>query len=71
MFDKKGAFDLKKKKSKKLLIEVGIITIIMFVATLVYTSLSSYFITRESFLNSKNEMIDRDLKNIFPVEIVL
>ena len=57
-------FCLKKAKNKKLLIEVGIITIIMFAATLVYTSLSSYFVTRESFLNSKNEMIDRDLKNI-------
>ena len=35
----------------------------MFAATMIFTSLSDYLITKNSYLSSKNEMIDRDLKN--------
>jgi serine phosphatase RsbU (regulator of sigma subunit) len=54
---------MNKHKNGKLLIEVGIITLIMFALTLTFTSQLTYFITKESYLNSKNEMIDRDLNN--------
>jgi len=35
----------------------------MFTMTLIFTSISDYLITKNSYLSSKNEMIDRDLKN--------
>ena len=53
----------KKSKKQKLIVQISIITVIMFAATLVFTSVSDYLITRNSYLSSKNEMIDRDLKN--------
>ena len=52
----------KKTKKQKLIVQISIITVIMFVVTLVFTSISDYLITRNSYLSSKNEMIDRDLK---------
>ena len=53
-----------KTKKQKLVIQVGIITFLIFVATLTFTLFSDYTITRDAYLSSKNEMIDRDLNNI-------
>ena len=55
---------MNKQKNGRLQAEIGIITALIFIAILIFTSLSNYFVTKNSFLNSKNEMIDRDLKNI-------
>ena len=52
-----------KTKKQKLVIQVGIITFLIFVATLTFTLFSDYTITRDAYLSSKNEMIDRDLNN--------
>ena len=53
-----------KTKKQKLVIQVGIITFLIFVATLTFTLFSDYTITRDAYLSSKNEMIDRDLNNL-------
>ena len=54
----------KKEKKQKLVVQVGIISFFIFVATLVFTLFSDYTITRNAYLSSKNEMIDRDLNNL-------
>ncbi len=51
----------KKKKTEKLLLQVSLIILVVFIAAVLFTAVSDYFITREAFLSSKNEMIDRDL----------
>lgn len=53
----------KKPKKHKLVIEIGVLSIIFFTATLLFTIVLNYSVTRNSYLTSKNEMIDRDLKN--------
>ena len=53
----------KKPKKHKLVIEIGVQSIIFFTATLLFTIVFKYSVTRNSYLTSKNEMIDRDLKN--------
>ena len=53
-----------KEKHHKLLVQIGIITIIVFAATLLFTIISDYVITRRTYLTAKQEMIDRDLKNM-------
>ena len=55
----------KTKKKKKLLIQVGIVTILIFVGSLLFVLSSVYSITRNAYLSSKDEMIDRDLFNIY------
>ena len=52
------------KKNRKLLFQVGIITILIFISTLAFTLISDYSITKESYLESKQEMIDGDLINL-------
>ena len=56
--------DGRKGKTHRLVIQVGIIMILIFVATLVFTVFADYVITRDAYLSSKNEMIDRDLNNV-------
>ena len=53
-----------KDKHHKLLVQIGIITIVVFTATLLFTAVSDYIITRRSYLTAKQEMIDRDLKSM-------
>lgn len=53
-----------RKRNRKLLVQIGIITLLIFVATLAYSMITDYSITEKSFLSSKNEMIDRDLINM-------
>ena len=50
-----------KKKKHKLLVQISIIVNLIFVATLVFTSFTDYFITQDAYLSSKNEMIKRDM----------
>ena len=54
---------MKKHRNKKLILQISIITLLIFAATLAYSILTDYSITKDSYLSSKNEMIDRDLKN--------
>ena len=51
-------------RQHKLLVQIGIITIVIFTATLTFTAVSDYIITRRSYLTAKQEMIDRDLKSM-------
>ena len=53
---------MKRPKKQKLLIQVGIITIFFFIATLLFVLISDYMITRDAYLSSKEEMIGRDLR---------
>ncbi len=55
---------MNKPKNSRLQVEISVITVLIFAVILVFSSLSNYYVTRESYLNSKNEMIDRDLKNL-------
>ena len=55
---------IKKEKRQKLVVQVGIISFCIFLATLVFTLFSDYQITRNAYLSSKNEMIDRDLNTL-------
>ena len=52
----------KKPKNHKLVIEIGIISIVFFTAVLLFTIALNYSVTKDSYLTSKNDMIDRDLK---------
>ena len=53
----------KTKKKQKLIIQVSVITFLIFVGSMIYNSISDYNITKDAFLSSKNEMMDRDLLN--------
>ena len=53
-----------RKRRHKLVIEVGMITFLFFILTLIFTSLTNYMITRQAFLDSKDEMMERDLRGI-------
>ena len=52
---------MKKKKNHKLVIQVGIMSISILIATLVFSAVSVFFLSRDIYLSSKNEMIDLDL----------
>ena len=52
---------MKKKKNHKLVIQVGIMSISILIATLVFSALSVFFLSQDVYLSSKNEMIDPDL----------
>ena len=56
---------VKKEKNNKLLVQVGIITMLIFVATLTFTMVMDYIITRDAYLSSKDEMINRDLMTFY------
>ena len=58
-----GEKKTKKPKKHKLVVEIGVLSIVLFTATLIFTIALNYSVTRDSYLKSKNEMIDRDLKN--------
>lgn len=53
-----------KERNHKLIIEVGIIALLFFAATLFFTLYSDYVITKDAYLSSKNELIERDLTNV-------
>ncbi len=55
---------MKKPKNKKLLVEMGIISLLIFTATFIYSVFTDYTVTKNAFLSSKIEMMDRDLKNV-------
>lgn len=55
---------MKKEKKHRLLVQVAIITIIIFVITLGFMIYNNYTVTKESYLESKQELIDRDLNYI-------
>lgn len=52
------------KKPRRLLIQVSLMTVVIFAATLLYMVISDYLITKRSYLKAKQEMIDRDLENM-------
>ena len=47
----------KKPKNHKLVIEIGIISIVFFTAILLFTIALNYSVTKDSYLTSKNEMV--------------
>lgn len=53
---------VRKEKKHKLVIEVGVIALLFFAATLFFTLSYDYVVTRDAYLNSKREMISRDIK---------
>ena len=54
----------KLKKNRKLLVEIGLITIAVFITALIFIVISDLYYTENVYLTSKNEMIDRDLGNV-------
>ena len=55
---------MKKPRNRKLLVQIGMITLLIFIVTLAWFIITDYSITEKSFLSAKHEMIDRDLNNI-------
>ena len=55
---------VKKARKRKLAVQVGMVTCLIFFATLAYILISDYSITRDAYLSSKNEMIDRDIRTL-------
>ncbi|MBR4554732.1 MAG: PP2C family protein-serine/threonine phosphatase [Ruminococcus sp.] len=55
---------MKKIRNRKLMLQISFIALIVFAATFTFSMISNYIIARNSYLESKNEMIDRDLDNI-------
>ncbi len=53
---------MKTAKRQKLMVQMSLIAVVIFIATLSYIVVSDYYITRNAFLSSKNEMIGRDMK---------
>ena len=55
---------MKKPRNRKLLVQIGVMTLLIFTVTLAWFIITDYSITEKSFLSAKHEMIDRDLNNI-------
>ena len=55
---------MKKNKNRKLLVEISLITTIIFSAIFVNYSVSDYYKTQEVYLSAKNEMIAYDIDGI-------
>ena len=53
---------MKTAKRQKLMVQMSLIAVVIFIVTLSYIVVSDYYITRNAFLSSKNEMIGRDMK---------
>ncbi len=51
-----------RKRRHKLMIQMSIIAVLIFIVTLSYIIVSDYYITRNAYLSSKNEMMERDMK---------
>ena len=54
----------KAKKNKKLLLQVGTVSILIFIGSLVFVLFELFLLNRDAYLTAKEEMIDRDLIDI-------
>ena len=59
--------DMKQNREQKLLLQVSAVVIALFFGAVLFVVVSDYYITRRAFLTSKNEMIDRDLFDMYEV----
>ena len=68
---RKNLNTMKTKNDQKLLLQVSIIVMVLFFGAALMFVISEYFTVRSSLLSSKNEMIDRDLLDVYDLSFDL